>query len=245
MLVCIGAESIVAVSLLFTCVFWVVTGQLFGGHSTPAMGYGGVQLPPGRDYSAGRGTGGGGFSGQREGSYGGGRSDRPSIGSSRNDDRRDQRPPFRSGGGDRRHDDVNRRRDSGRDRGRSSNRMGAGAGRGPGGGSGPGPYEREDRERGRDRDRDRRDDDRKRDRSPGLRASHDRKTSPAGEREDRIRKESPRRESSYRYLACINLPCYLVVRYSEGVFVLFVICLYVQWLGCSGDVLETYPALIC
>ena len=134
---CKQAECVVAHTPLFTCVSWVGTGQLFGGHSTPAMGYGGVQLPPGRDYSIGRGTGGGGFSGQRKGSYGGGRSDRPSIGRRRNNDRRDQRPPLRSGGGDRRHDDANRRRDSGRGRGRSSNRMGAGAGRGPGGGSGP------------------------------------------------------------------------------------------------------------
>jgi hypothetical protein len=50
----------------------------------------------------------------------------------------------------------------------------------------------------RDRDRERREDDRKRDRSPGLRASHDRKMSPGGDREDRGRKESPRREPSYR-----------------------------------------------
>ncbi|XP_024390873.1 uncharacterized protein [Physcomitrium patens] len=183
-------------------------GQMYGGHSAPAIGYGGVQLPPGRDYSAGRGTGGGGFPVQREGSYGGGRSERPSIGSSRNDDRRDPRPPFRSGGGDRRYEDVNRRnsrdnmprdsisRDSNsRDRGRSTNRMQVSGGRGPPGGGGL--YDREDRERGRDRDRDRRDDDRKRDRSPGLRASYDRKMSPAGDRDDRSRKESPRRDTSY------------------------------------------------
>uniref|UniRef100_A0A7I4AB36 EF-hand domain-containing protein n=1 Tax=Physcomitrium patens TaxID=3218 RepID=A0A7I4AB36_PHYPA len=185
-------------------------GQMYGGHSAPAIGYGGVQLPPGRDYSAGRGTGGGGFPVQREGSYGGGRSERPSIGSSRNDDRRDPRPPFRSGGGDRRYEDVNRRnsrdnmprdsisRDSNsRDRGRSTNRMQVSGGRGPPGGGGL--YDREDRERGRDRDRDRRDDDRKRDRSPGLRASYDRKMSPAGDRDDRSRKESPRRDTSYKH----------------------------------------------
>lgn len=164
------------------------------------MGYGGVQLPPGRDYSAGRGTGGGGFPVQREGSYGGGRSDRPSIGSSRNDDRRDPPPPFRSGGGDRRHDDVGRRnsRDSdSRDRGRSNNsRIPVSGGRGPVGSVGS--YDRDTRERGRDRDRDRRDDDRKRDRSPGVRASHDRKMSPAADRDDRSRKDSPRRETSYR-----------------------------------------------
>lgn len=191
---------------------FILAAQMYGGLGAPAMGYGGVQLPPGRDYSAGRGTGGGGFPVQREGSYGGGRSDRPSIGSSRNDDRRDPRPPFRSGGGDRRYDDANRRnsrdinsrdsisrdsisRDSrdGRDRGRSNTRMPVSGGRGPAGGGGP--YDRDDRERGRDRDRDRRDDDRKRDRSPGIRSSHDRKMSPAGDRDDRIRKESPRRES--------------------------------------------------
>lgn len=181
-------------------------GQMYGGHSAPAMGYGGVQLPPGRDYSAGRGTGGGGFPVQREGSYGGGRSDRPSIGSSRNDDRRDSLPPFRgggdrSGGGDRgRHDDVNRRNNrdgDSRDRGRSNNsRIPMGGGRGPVGSVGS--YDRDNRERGRDRDRDRRDDDRKRDRSPGVRAPHDRKLSPAADRDDRGRKESPRREASYR-----------------------------------------------
>nr|XP_024373654.1 uncharacterized protein LOC112281406 isoform X1 [Physcomitrium patens]PNR55140.1 hypothetical protein PHYPA_006034 [Physcomitrium patens] len=185
-------------------------GQIYGAHNVPAMGYGGVQLPPGRDYSAGRGTGGGGFPVQRESSYSGGRPERPSIGSSRNDDRLDPRPPFRSGGGDRRYDDANRRhsrdsmtrdsinRDSNsRDRGRSNNRMLVSGGRGSSGGGGP--YDRDDRERGRDRDRDRKDDDRKRDRSPGQRASHDRKMSPSGDRDDRNRKESPRRGTSYRH----------------------------------------------
>lgn len=186
-----------------------LAGQIYGAHNVPAMGYGGVQLPPGRDYSAGRGTGGGGFPVQRESSYSGGRPERPSIGSSRNDDRLDPRPPFRSGGGDRRYDDANRRhsrdsmtrdsinRDSNsRDRGRSNNRMLVSGGRGSSGGGGP--YDRDDRERGRDRDRDRKDDDRKRDRSPGQRASHDRKMSPSGDRDDRNRKESPRRGTSYR-----------------------------------------------
>jgi len=169
-----------------------VTGQIYGGQ--PAMGYGGVQLPPGRDYGAGRGAG-GGFSAQRDGYA---RSDRPSIGSSRNDDRREQRPVFHVG--DRHYDDNSRRRDP-RERGRSnSSRVGVGSGRGGGlgGTGGAGGFEREERDRVRDRDRERREDDRKRDRSPGLRASHDRKMSPAGDREDRGRKESPRRESSYR-----------------------------------------------
>jgi hypothetical protein len=169
-----------------------LAGQIYGGQ--PAMGYGGVQLPPGRDYGAGRGAG-GGFSAQRDGYA---RSDRPSIGSSRNDDRREQRPVFHVG--DRHYDDNSRRRDP-RERGRSnSSRVGVGSGRGGGlgGTGGAGGFEREERDRVRDRDRERREDDRKRDRSPGLRASHDRKMSPAGDREDRGRKESPRREPSYR-----------------------------------------------
>ncbi|CAK9252121.1 unnamed protein product, partial [Sphagnum jensenii] len=170
-----------------------LAGQIYGGQ--PAMGYGGVQLPPGRDYGAGRGAG-GGFSAQRDGYA---RSDRPSIGSSRNDDRREQRPVFHVG--DRHYDDSSRRRDP-RERGRSnSSRVGVGSGRGGGlgGTGGAGGFEREERDRVRDRDRERREDDRKRDRSPGLRASHDRKMSPGGDREDRGRKESPRREPSYRH----------------------------------------------
>lgn len=180
-----------------------LTGQMYSGHTAPGMGYGGVQLPPGRDYNAGQGAG-GGFPGHREVGHGAGRgtggggsrSDRPSIGSSHNEDCRDHRPPFR---GVDRHFDDNHRRQENRERGRSSssNQVGIGGGRD---GGGTGNNTREDRGRGRDRDRDRerRDDERKRDQSPGLWASHDHKMSPAGNRDNRSWKESPRHDSLHR-----------------------------------------------
>ncbi|CAM6124426.1 unnamed protein product [Calypogeia fissa] len=143
-----------------------LTGQMYA-HSAPVIGYGGVQLPPGREYSAGRGTGGGGYIAC------GSRSDRPSIGSSRFEDRRDDRPPPRRDGGrdDRRGGGGGRDRE--RDRMRNSNRE-------------------------RETHRDRRDDLRKRERSP-LRPVRDHKDLMAGKRDDRGgRKESPRRDFPHR-----------------------------------------------
>ncbi|BBN17937.1 hypothetical protein MPTK1_7g18160 [Marchantia polymorpha subsp. ruderalis] len=142
-----------------------IQGQMYP-HNPPAVGYGGVQLPPGREYSAGRGTGGGGYI------AGGSRSDRPSIGSSRFEDRRDDRGPPRRDG---LRDDRRGGRDRDRDRARGGNR---------------------DRER--DRDRERREEQRKRERSP-VRPVRDHKEPPLSKRDDRSsRKESPRRDQPHR-----------------------------------------------
>ncbi|KAL2613073.1 hypothetical protein R1flu_024765 [Riccia fluitans] len=142
-----------------------IQGQMYP-HNPPAVGYGGVQLPPGREYSAGRGTGGGGYI------AGGSRSDRPSIGSSRFEDRRDDRGTPRRDG---LRDDRRGGRDRDRDRARGVNR---------------------DRER--DRERERREEQRKRERSP-VRPVRDHKELPPSKREDRsTRKESPRRDQPHR-----------------------------------------------